>query len=352
MTHTHPGREGGLPTWPPGDDSATRDQAVVRKRSRLIAGAPVRKLRLFEVAFLPLSIVIAVVIFSTLNGTFFTTANLLNIGTSSAILGIVAVGETLVIVAGGFDLSVGAQVAVVGTVSALAMRGTGSIAVGVVIGLVAALVYGAINGVLISRISINPFIATLGTLVIGEGVALAISNAEPVGGLPPSIINFALGTPLGWSWPAWILVACLAVGIFLLHFSPLGVRLLAVGGNFEAARSTGLPVRRLVFASFVLCALFSGIAGIVQTGQLGAGQPTADSLLSLYAIAAAVLGGNSIAGGRGSMWGTLFGVILIGVIEDGLTILGVAAAYQDLAVGIVFLLAASGDFIRDRLLQS
>lgn len=305
-----------------------------------------------EVFVLPCGILVLGIVFSLLSSTFLDPGNLLNIGTAAATLGIIAIGEALVIVGGGFDLSVGAQVAVSGTAAALAMRGTDSIVVGVVVGLLVGLVYGCVNGFLVAILSVNSFITTLGTLVVGEGVALAISGAQPISRLPDGLARFALGTPLGWSWSGWLLLLCFAVGAFILHSTTFGIQLFAAGNNSQAARLAGIRVSRIVFATFAASGLLAAIAGLAQTANLQAGQPTTDALLPLYGIAAAVLGGCSLSGGRGSMLGALFGVVLIGVLQNGLSIVGVSAAYQDVAVGAVFLVAASSDYVRGRITRS
>jgi ribose transport system permease protein len=305
-----------------------------------------------EVLVLPCGILILGIVFSVLSSNFLAPNNLLNIGTAAATLGIIAIGEAFVIVGGGFDLSVGAQVAVSGTAAALTMRASGSIGLGVIVGLVVGVVYGCVNGFLVAVLSVNSFITTLGTLVVGEGVALAISGAQPISELPNGLANFALGTPLGWSWSGWLLLLCFAGGAFVLHSTTFGIQLFATGNNSQAARLAGIRVPHIVFATFAASGLLAAIAGLAQTANLQAGQPTTDALLPLYGIAAAVLGGCSLSGGRGSMLGTLFGVVLIGVLQNGLSIVGVSAAYQDVAVGAVFLVAASSDYVRGRITRS
>lgn len=305
-----------------------------------------------EVLVLPCGILLLGIVFSVLSSNFLAPSNLLNIGTAAATLGIVAIGEAFVIVGGGFDLSVGAQVAVSGTAAALAMRSSGSIVTGVLVGLVVGVVYGCVNGFLVAVLSVNSFITTLGTLVVGEGVALAMSGTQPISGLPDGLGHFALGSPLGWSWSGWLLLLCFAAGAFVLHATTFGVQLFATGNNPQAARLAGIRVTRMVFLTFAASGLLAAIAGVAQTANLEAGQPTTDALLPLYGIAAAVLGGCSLSGGRGSILGTLFGVVLIGVLQNGLSIAGVSAAYQDVAVGGVFLVAASSDYVRGRITQS
>jgi ribose/xylose/arabinose/galactoside ABC-type transport system permease subunit len=223
---------------------------------------------------------------------------------------------------------------------------TGSIWLGVLAGIASGAVFGAVNGLLVTAVRINPFIVTLGTLVIGGGAALAITGSRPVTGLPDGIRSFGLGTPLGLPWIVWLMLACFAVASAILHVTPFGLKVFAGGGNREAARLAGLRVDRVTFATFVLCGVFAAIAGIAVTARLRSGQPTVGGFLELFAVAAVVLGGSSLFGGRGAMWRTLFGVALIAIIQNGLNLLNVATPYQQITIGIVFIIAASSEFVR------
>ncbi|MGH2986440.1 MAG: ABC transporter permease, partial [Solirubrobacterales bacterium] len=299
-----------------------------------------------DVVFVPATIAVLVVALSLSTDTFLTEGNITNVFTQMATLAIVSFGVTIVMIGGGFDLSVGSQVAFHGSLAAIVMAATDSIWIGVLAGLGSGAAFGAVNGLLVAGLSINPFIVTLGTLVIGQGGALAITGSRPVTGLPEGLREFGLGEPLGVPWMVWLMLGCFLVASFILHATPFGLRVFAVGGNREAARLAGLRVDRTTVATFVICGIFAAIAGIALTARLRSGQPNVGGFLELFAVAAVVLGGSSLFGGRGAMWRTLLGVALIAVIQNGLNLLNVAEPYQDITVGTVFILAASTELAR------
>lgn len=305
-----------------------------------------------DVLFVPVTLLILVVYLSISTDTFLTEGNIKNVLTQMAVLAIVSFGVTFVMIGGGFDLSVGSQVAFHGSLGAIVMAATDSILLGVLAGLGSGAAYGAVNGLLVAGLSINPFIVTLGTLVIGEGAALAITGSRPVTGLPEELGEFGLGEPLGLAWIVWLMLACFLLATFILHVTPYGLKVFASGGNREAARLSGLRVNRIIFATFVISGIFAAIAGLALTARLRSGQPTVGGFLELYAVAAVVLGGTSLYGGRGAMWRTLLGVVLIAVIQNGLNLLNVAEPYQNITVGTVFIVAASTELARRVRLRS
>ena len=299
-----------------------------------------------EAIFAPLATAALFVGLSVTTDEFLTRGNLINVATQMAILAIVSFGVTIVMIGGAFDLSVGAQTALHGSVAAIVMADTGSIAAGVLAGLGSGIVFGLFNGLVVTGLAVNPFVVTLGTLVIGRGIALAITDSRPVTGLPSSIREFGLGDPLGVPWLVWLMLGCFLIATYVLHTTPFGLRLFATGGNREAARLSGVRVNRVIVLAFVLSGLFAAVAGIAVTARLRAGLPTSGSLLELFAVAAVVLGGSSLYGGRGAMWRTLVGVVLIAMIQNGLNLLNVAAAYQQITIGLVFIAAASSELLR------
>jgi ribose/xylose/arabinose/galactoside ABC-type transport system permease subunit len=305
-----------------------------------------------DVLFVPATLLILVVGLSISTDTFLTEGNIKNVLTQMAVLAIVSFGVTIVMIGGGFDLSVGSQVAFHGSLGAIVMAATDSIWIGVLAGLGSGVAYGAVNGILVAGLSINPFIVTLGTLVIGEGAALAITDSRPVTGLPEGLREFGLGEPLGLSWIVWLMVACFLLAAFILHVTPFGLKVFATGGNREAARLSGLRVNRITLTTFVISGVFAAIAGLALTARLRSGQPTVGGFLELYAVAAVVLGGTSLYGGRGAMWRTFLGVVLIAVIQNGLNLLNVAEPYQNITVGTVFIVAASTELARRVRLRS
>jgi ribose transport system permease protein len=305
-----------------------------------------------DVLFVPATLLLLVVALSISTDTFLTEGNIKNVLTQMAVLAIVSFGVTVVMVGGGFDLSVGSQVAFHGSLGAIVMAATGSIWIGVLAGLASGAAFGSVNGLLVAGLSINPFIVTLGTLVIGEGAALAITDSRPVTGLPEGLREFGLGEPLGLAWIVWLMLACFLLVSFILHVTPFGLKVFATGGNFEAARLSGLRVKRITYATYVISGIFAAIAGLALTARLRSGQPTVGGFLELYAVAAVVLGGTSLYGGRGAMWRTFLGVVLISVIQNGLNLLNVPEPYQNITVGTVFILAASTELARRVRLRS
>jgi ribose transport system permease protein len=316
------------------------------------ASAPARRPRSFARApgdlFVPVTLVLLIGTLSLTADRFLTHANLINILVQMSILGIVSYGVTVVMIGGNFDLSVGAQVALHGSFSAMVMVWTGSIVLGVLAGLASGVVFGLFNGLLVAGLSINPFIATLGTLVAGKGLALAITGTRPVTGLPPAIAGFGADRPLGVPWMVWLMVAMFAIAYYLLHVTPFGLRVFAIGGNREAARLAGIHTGRIVMATFVVSGVFASVAGMAISARLRSGQPLAGSLLELFAVAAVVLGGSSLYGGRGSVLRTLMGVALIAIIANGLNLLGLSTPVQEIIIGLVFIAAASAEWFRRR----
>jgi ribose transport system permease protein len=323
------------------------EDGVVEARAPAAAARPDwRALVRPEALFVPATILALGAALSIMTDTFLRQGNLVNVATQMAVLAVVSFGVTIVMIGGAFDLSVGSQVALHGSVAALTMQATGSVALGVLAGLASGAAFGAVNGLLVTGLRINPFIVTLGTLVTGRGVALAITGARPVTGLPPALRGFGLDNPLGLPWIVWLMLGCFAVATYLMHATPFGLQVFATGGNREAARLSGIRVDRVTVATFVLSGVFAASAGIAITARLRSGQPTVGVLLELFAVAAVVLGGSSLYGGRGAVWRTLFGVVLIAIIQNGLNLLNVSAPYQQVAIGAVFIVAASSEFVR------
>jgi ribose transport system permease protein len=323
---------------PPSDGRAAAVGSALRRRLR--GGVEP------ETVFAPLAMVVLFIALSASSDEFLTRGNLLNVATQMAVLAIVAFGVTIVMVSGAFDLSVGSQVALHGCVAAIVMKDTGSITAGVLAGLASGAVFGLVNGLLATRLAINPFIVTLGTLVIGRGIALAITDSRPVTGVPREIREFGLGEPLGVPWIVWLMLGCFVLAAYILHATPYGLRVFATGGNREAARLSGIRVGRVTVTAFVLSGLFAAAAGIALTARLRVGLPTVGTFTELFAVAAVVLGGSSLYGGRGAMWRTLVGVLIIAMIQNGLNLLNVTAAYQQIVIGTVFILAASSELLR------
>lgn len=277
---------------------------------------------------------------------FLTSRNISNLLEQTAVLAIVAFGMTAVIVAGHFDLSVGSGVGLVGVVCALTMIHTDSITLGVLAGIGAGCGIGLVNGIVVTTFRVPSFIATLAMLVMARGAALAITDGQTLIGFPEGLATFVSSSFLGVKISIWTALAVLVLFFLVMRYTRLGVQLYAVGGNAVAARLSGLPVGRVQTAAFVLSGFAVGIAGVVLVGRLDAAQPSSGALLELFAVAAVVIGGTSLYGGRGSVLRTVVGVVLISVIQNGLTLLNVNSDIQNIILGGVFIAATLSGVLR------
>lgn len=316
---------------------------MITHRSRLRSRLPL------EAYFVPVVVSLIVLWLSVTEGTFLTTGNLRNVLNQMVILAIVAFGGTFVILAREIDLSVGAGAAVVSVFTASTMVSTGSIALGLLVGVLVGIVVGCVNGFLVTLLEVPSFIATLGAMVVIRGIALHRTNGGIIAGLPDSFANFSNERFLGVQYIVWLMVAVFLTLLIVEKQTTFGLRVFAVGGNSEAARLAGLPVKRVRFGVFVISGICMGLAGIALTAQVQSGQPNGANLIELYSIAAIVMGGTSLFGGRGSVTRTAVGVLLIVILQNGLDLKGVGFDYQQMIIGSVFIAAASVDFFRRRL---
>lgn len=279
------------------------------------------------------------VVFALLSPNFLTEQNLVNILQQSSINACVALGMTLVIIAGGIDLSVGPTAAIAAVAGATLMALGAPIALAIPVALVFGAAAGAINGALVSYGGLQPFIVTLGTLSIYRASALIFTGGNPIFGIPPGFRALFNSSVFGIPNPV-LIVAVLALLVWIvLNKTPLGEYFLAVGGNEEAAHIAGVPVALTKIASYMISGTLAAVAGLILVGRLGAADPTLGNLWELDAIAAAAIGGASLMGGKGSIVGTLLGAIILGTLRNGLTLLNVQAFYQLLATGLIILVA-------------
>jgi ribose transport system permease protein len=291
-----------------------------------------------------------VVAMSLASPVFLTTGNVGNILSQTAAIALLAIGQLLVIITRGIDLSVGSTVALASVLGALAFRnGTGAALVIVVL-LATGAAVGFVNGggFVWGRLP-HPFIITLATLSIARGLALRFAGGQPVRGVP-SIVKTIGGGSLGWlPYSALLVAGIAAVVAIMMSRLVFGRWIYATGGNAEAARRTGIPVRSVLISVYVLCGLLAGVAAIVTSGRLNAGSPTSGSLAELDSIAAVIIGGASFLGGRGNVGNALVGALMIGVIRNGMNLLNVDAFLQPIVIGIVIVLAVESDVLRARL---
>jgi ribose/xylose/arabinose/galactoside ABC-type transport system permease subunit len=266
--------------------------------------------------------------------------NLVNVALSIAITGILAVGMTMVILTGGIDLSVGSVVALAGVVAAtLAAGGESGVALGIAASLAIGLAVGLFNGLVIAHFRVPPFVTTLAMLTICRGLAFIISGGRSIGNLPESFNFVGRSRLLGVPLPVVLMALVFAGGWFLLRRTIIGRYIYAVGGNPKATFYAGVNTKRVIAATYVLNGLLVGLAGFVLASRLGAGVPNSGIQYELDVIAAVVVGGTSLTGGQGSVVGTFWGAVFIGVLNNGLNLFGVDPYMQKIALGVVLLLA-------------
>lgn len=284
-------------------------------------------------------LIIIFVTFAALNDVFLTVPNLVNILQQSSINACIALGMTLVIISGGIDLSVGPTAALSAVIAASIMAAGFPVPLAIIAALLVGMACGLFNGTLIAHAGLQPFIVTLGGLSLYRALALIYTGGNPIFGIPSGFRDFLNGLVLGVPGPV-VIVAVIAVILWVvLNRSPLGEYILAVGGNEEAARISGVPVARTKIVTYMMSGALASVAALILVGRLGAAEPTLGTLWELDAIAAAAIGGASLMGGKGSVVGTLLGAVILGALRNGLTLMNVQAFYQLLATGIIIIVA-------------
>lgn len=283
-----------------------------------------------------IALLVICTILSIATPNFFSAQNLIIVLRQVSINGILAIGVTFVIIAGGIDLSLGSVVALTGVVAAsFAHPNTYPLIVPVLLALLAGVVIGAINGLTITLGKVAPFIVTLGMMTIARGLALVLSNGRPVTNLSPSFNFIGGGNLLYIPVPILLFAFVILVSSIILKYTRIGRYVYAVGGNENAARASGILVNRVKLFAYIMCSGLAALAGIVLASRITTGQPNAGIAYELDAIAAVVIGGTSLLGGRGSIAGTVIGVLIIGVINNGLDLLNVSSYYQQIIKGII-----------------
>ena len=301
-----------------------------------------RRRRVAEYA-LAAATLVQVVVFSVAAPGFLSVANAVNIALSIAIIGILAVGMTAVILTGGIDLSVGSVLALAGVSAAIAAaHGVPAILV-VFIGLGVGAATGIVNGTLIAYLRVPPFVATLAMLTVARGLAFIVSEGRSIGGLPRWFGAFGSKVVYGIPAPVLVMIAVMAAGAFVLSRMVLGRHIYALGGNAEAAWLAGINIRGVTWIVYTLNGALAGLGGLVLASRLGAGVPNAGIQYELDVIAAVVVGGTSLSGGRGSIGSTLWGTVFIGVLTNGLNLANVDPYVQKIALGVVIVIAVIAD---------
>ncbi|EHU6505285.1 TPA: ribose ABC transporter permease [Vibrio cholerae] len=294
-----------------------------------------------------IALLFLVVVVSFLNPNFFTVDNILNILRQTSVNAIIAVGMTLVILTAGIDLSVGSVLALCGAFAASLIAMEVPVLVAVPTALLAGAALGAISGIIIAKGKVQAFIATLVTMTLLRGATMVYTDGRPIStGFTDTADTFAwfgTGYALGIPVPVWLMVVVFAGAWYLLNHTRFGRYVYAVGGNESATRLSGINVDRVKIGVYAICGLLAALAGIIVTSRLSSAQPTAGMGYELDAIAAVVLGGTSLMGGKGRIMGTLIGALIIGFLNNALNLLDVSSYYQMIAKAVVILLAVLVD---------
>jgi ribose transport system permease protein len=319
----------------------TKETEVGRVESPAVSRNPslVPLVREYGIVFGGILLAVALTIASP---QFLTGTNLSNLLDQWSPAAVMASALTLVLIAGGFDLSAGAVFALAGVVAAkLAVDGT---TVAILAGILCGTFVGAVNGMLVTVGRINTFIATLSTGFIVGGLALALSNGELIPIENSAFLKLGQGTFLGLTWGVYVMAVVLILAGVVLHRTILGRRIFAVGGNPEAARLSGVPVEAVRFFSFALMGTVAGLAGVLQASRVAFGEANAGGLNLLFNVFAIVIvGGTSLSGGEGAMWRTAVGVAILAMIGNGFVLLNLSAVYQQVFFGVIILAAVALD---------
>ena len=306
-----------------------------------------RRRRVAEYA-LAAATLVQVAVFSVAAPGFLSVANAVNIALSIAIIGILAVGMTAVILTGGIDLSVGSVLALAGVASAIgAAKGVPAVLV-VILALGVGAATGIVNGTLIAYLRVPPFVATLAMLTVARGLAFIVSEGRSIGGLPDWFCALGRTVLFGIPAPVLVMIAVMAGGAFVLSRMVLGRHIYALGGNAEAAWLAGINIKGITWIVYTLNGALAGLGGLVLASRLGAGVPNAGIQYELDVIAAVVVGGTSLSGGRGSIGSTLWGTVFIGVLTNGLNLANVDPYVQKIALGVVIVIAVIADQVGRR----
>lgn len=292
---------------------------------------------------LPVLMLVLCIIIGVLNPVFFSLENLLNVLTQSSIITLIAVGMTIVIILGGIDLAVGAEVAVCGILLAMLLSAGFPVSLSICLAIMFGGTLGIINGVLVSYYKVPAFIATLGMMSAARGLALLLLEGRSISGFDNSFQQLASGTFIWIPIPVIVLFFISFLTILFLRNTSWGVRLYAIGDNQRAAWLAGIMVSRYHVAAYSFCGLLCGLASVILTSRLNSALPTAGIGYELDAIAAVVLGGARLSGGYGSVLGTICGALIIAVLKNGLTILDVSSYIQQILVGVVLVITVLVD---------
>ena len=299
-----------------------------------------------------LALVVEIILFSQLSPYFFTAENLLNVSLQVSITAIIAAGMSFVILTAGIDLSVGSLVALAGILATSVIKIDLPVYLSLPLGILAGVLFGAfsgfIAGVFVTKFKITPFIVTLALMTIWRGTAFVYTEGRPIWELPEAFTYLGGGRIIGVPVPTVIMVIVFFASHIVLTKTRYGRYIYAVGGNLEAARLAGIKTNKILISVYIISGILSAIAGVLLASRINSGQPNAGLMYELDVIAAVVVGGTSLFGGRGTIIGTFLGAMLIAVLRNGLNLLNVGSYVQQVIVGVVILLAVLLDQLRKK----
>ena len=282
--------------------------------------------------------------------TFLSVRNLLNVMDQITVLGVMAIGMTLVILIGGIDLSVGSVLALSGMVMGyLGDNRQWPFVIAILVSLIVSAICGLVSGLMVTRLSMPAFIATLAMMSIARGIASMITNGEQIVGFPDWFSNLAIIRHFGFlTVTVGVMIAITVIAWSILQFRAAGRALYAIGGSQEVARLAGIPVRKYTISVYMICAALAGLAGVILSARLDSAQPSSGLGYELDTIAAVVIGGASLSGGLGGIGGTAVGVLIIGFLRNGLNLLQVSPFVQQVIIGVVIAVAVAADTLRNK----
>ena len=292
---------------------------------------------------LVLTLLVLSIIMTMLSDKFLTSGNLINILRQVSQYGICAIGMTMVILLGGIDLSVGSVQALAGVTAVYVLNQTGSIVLAVIAGIVTGALIGLINSLIITKMNISPLICTLGTMSIISGVSLVATKAVSIPVSDKAYMNLGIGRIGPFPIPVVILLILIIVFYFVLNHTVFGRYIYAIGGNRDSADLAGIPVKKVIIITYIVAGMLTGLAAVILSARMGSGQPSAGTGFEMSVIAAVIIGGVSLSGGRGSLVGAMIGVLTLYVLTNGMVLLDISSFWQDIMRGVLIILAVFVD---------
>ena len=300
-----------------------------------------------EMFTLVLVLLLICTIMTVLNDNFLTKGNLMNVLRQSSQYGIIAIGMTMIILLGGIDLSVGSTQAMAGVAAVYVLNSTGSIALAILTGVAVGAIIGLINSLIITKMNIPPLICTLGTMSIIRGLILIFTGAVSIQIKDMNYMYIGMGRFLGIPIPVWILLVATAIFYYVLNYTIFGRHIYSIGGNKAAAELVGIPVQRVTIISWVISGCLTGLAAVILSARLGSGQANAGQGFEMTVIAAVIIGGISLNGGKGNLIGAILGVLTLYVLTNGLILMDVSSFWQEVIRGGLIILAVYVDNCRN-----